>query len=138
LRRATNRAFLLLMLGLSGPTTAAAQHQLELHLGRWIGDNDARTYELRSAGHIAGPFSHGVKALVTVSEPFGRRQAFYGLGYDLMVLRPSRGLGTYGILGVSLGLATDTAPQKLAALWSIGAGLEWRPLGFAALGADAP
>ena len=137
MRRATNRAVLAVVAGLVVPGSAAAQRQVELHLGRWVGDNDARTYELRSAGHLAGPFSHGVKVLATVSEPFGRRRAFYGAGYDLMVLRPSRGLGAYGIAGVALGLSTDTAPQKLAALWSVGAGLEWRPWGFAALGTEA-
>jgi cell wall-associated NlpC family hydrolase len=102
-----------------------------------MGDNDARTYELRTAGHLAGPFSHGAKALVTISDPLGRRRAFYGAGYDLMLFRPSKGLGAYGIAGMALGLATDTTPQKLAALWSVGAGLEWRPLGFASLSAEA-
>src|SRR5207302_5536376 len=46
-------------------------------------------------------------------------------------------LAPYGVLGVELGLSTDTARQAVAALWSLGVGLEWRPLSFFAVGGEA-
>ena len=92
MRPGTERSTRLLILGLLWPVPLVAQHEVELHLGHWMGDNDARTYELRTGGHLGGPFSHGAKALITVSEPLGRRRAFYGLGYDLMMFRPEKGL----------------------------------------------
>lgn len=127
----TERAALVLTLGCLLSGSAAAQHEVALHLGRWLGDDAARTYELRSGGRLFGPFSRGFTALVVISEPLGRRRAFYGGGLDLFLLRPSGGFGAYGVAGVSLGLSTDTGPQKLSAQWSLGAGLEWRPVGFA-------
>jgi cell wall-associated NlpC family hydrolase len=110
---------------------------VELRVGRWLGDDAANTYELRSGGRLFGPLSRGLTGLVVISEPLGRRRAFYGAGFDVFVWRPTRGFGSYGVAGVSLGLSTDTGPQKLSAQWSVGAGLEWRPVGFALLNVEA-
>lgn len=112
-------------------------HRIEVQAGRWLGGNHSQIYQLRSGGHFAGPFSHGLTVLATVHDSLGRHRAFYGAGYDLMIFRPTRGLGAYGILGVSLGLSTDTAPQRLAAQWSLGFGLEWRPLSLVAIGVES-
>jgi cell wall-associated NlpC family hydrolase len=105
-------------------------------MGRWVGHNQSRTYELRSGGPLAGPLSHGATIVAVVHEVLGRRRAFYGAGYDLMIFRPSRGLGAYGLVGFALGLSTDST-HKLGAHWSIGGGMEWRPVEFAALGVEA-
>jgi cell wall-associated NlpC family hydrolase len=112
-------------------------HRIEVHAGRWLGGNHSQVYQLRSGGHFAGPLSHGVTVLATVHDSLGRHRAFYGAGYDLLLFRPTRGLGAYGILGVALGLSTDTAPQRLAAQWSLGFGLEWRPVTLIGVGVES-
>jgi cell wall-associated NlpC family hydrolase len=135
----TRRVALLVTAGCLGPLGAAAQrggHELELQTGRWLGGNRAQVYQLRNGRHLAGPVSHGVTLLATIHDSLGRRRAFYGAGYDLLFFRPARGFGAYGILGVALGLSTDTAPQRLAAQWTAGGGLEWRPLRFVAVGVE--
>lgn len=136
MRPATERAVTIALLGCLLPVAAAAGQHLELHVGRWVGDNQSRTYELRSGGPLAGPLSHGATVVAVVHEVLGRRRAFYGAGYDLMIFRPSRGLGAYGLLGFALGLSTDST-HKLGAHWSFGGGMEWRPVEFAALGVEA-
>lgn len=140
MRPVTRRCALVVAAGCCWPLALAGQgdgRQVELHSGRWLGGNQAQIYQLRSGSHLAGPFSHGVTVLATVHDALGRRRAFYGAGYDLLVFRPQRGLGVYGILGIALGLSTDTAPQRLAAQWTVGGGLEWRPLRFLAMGVEA-
>jgi cell wall-associated NlpC family hydrolase len=112
-------------------------HQIELHAGQWLGRNNATVYQLRTSGHLAGLFSHGMTLSATVSDSLGRRRAFYGAGYDLLLFRPPRGLGAYGIVGVALGLSTDTGPQRMAAQWTVGAGLEWRPFRFFSVGVES-
>jgi len=37
---------------------------------------------------------------------------------------------------IELGLSTDTSTQELAALWSVGGGLEWRPISWFAVGSE--
>jgi cell wall-associated NlpC family hydrolase len=139
LRPAIKRYALLVVAGCLAPAALVAQrggHELEVHSGRWLGGNSAQVYQLRNGRHLAGPVSHGVTLLATIHDSLGRRRAFYGAGYDLLFFRPARGFGVYGILGVALGLSTDTAPQRLAAQWTAGGGLEWRPLRFAAVGVE--
>jgi len=111
------------------PAAAVAQgrgggRDVDLLLGRWYNGNRARTYELRS-GHLA--------AQVLVHDSLGRRRAFYGAGWELTPFRGRTTLGPYMIAGVSLGLSTDTSAQALSALWSLGAGVEWRPIPWVAL-----
>ena len=93
--------------------------------------------QVRNGAHLAGFLSHGFTLITTVSDSFGRHRAFYGAGYDLMLFRPTRGLGAYGILGAALGLSTDTGPQKLAMHWTFGGGIEWRAFPFFGLGVEA-
>src|SRR5207244_11704806 len=45
-------------------------------------------------------------------------------------------LGPYALTGVSLGISTDTTVQELAALWTMCAGIEWRPIPWAAVGVE--
>src|SRR5207244_7299709 len=63
-------------------------------------------------------------------------RAFYGLGYEIQAGRGRTTLGPYGLAGVGLGLSTDAGTQELAAQWSVGGGVEWRPLAWLALGAE--
>src|SRR3989454_8446739 len=59
------------------------------------------------------------------------------MGKELQSFRGRSALGPYALAGVALGLSTDTTTQELAAQWSIGGGLEWRPFSRFALGAEA-
>lgn len=119
------------------PATAAAQgRDTEFRYGRWLGDNRAATYEFRTSASLVGRVTHGFGATVVVSDSLGRRRAFYGLGWELQALRPRAGLAPYVLAGVSLGLLTDTTTHHLAALWSVGGGLEWRPVSLLALGVE--
>ena len=125
MRRPTELALLLTCL----PAGLAAQgRDVEVLYGRWYNGNRATTYELHS-GHLA------VQALV--HDSLGRRRAFYGVGWELSALRRRATLGPYIVAGLSLGLSTDTSEQGLAALWSVGAGVEWRPIASLALAVEA-
>jgi hypothetical protein len=112
------------------PVVVAAQGggtDIDVVYGRWYNGNRARTYELRS-GHLS--------AQVLVHDSLGRRRAFYGAGWELTPFRGRTKVGPYAILGMNLGLSTDTSDQALAALWSFGGGVEWRPVPWFALGLE--
>jgi len=112
------------------PAGVAAQgggRDIDVLYGRWYNGNRARTYEVRS-GHFA--------MQVLVHDSLGRRRAFYGAGWELSMFRGRGTLGPYLVGGVSLGLSTDTSAHQLAALWSLGSGVEWRPVPWFALGLE--
>ena len=109
---------------------------MDVLYGRWYQGNRAATYELRTDAPLTGAFSHGFAVQVLVHDSLGRRRAFYGAGWELHVLRRRATLGPYIIAGVTLGLSTDTSAQALAALWNLGAGVEWRPFAGFALGVE--
>lgn len=128
------------------PAVLAAQgRDAELAVGRWWlrggaggGSDHAATYEFRSRQPLAGPVSHGLAAAALVDDRLGRRRAFYGMGYELEANRGwSRpGLRPYLLAGVMLGLSTDSSADELAAHWSLGGGIEWRPFSRVALDAE--
>ena len=134
MRQRTDLALLLACL----PAGLAAQgRDLDLLYGRWYQGNRSATYELRTDAPLTGVFSHGFAVHVQVHDSLGRRRAFYGAGWELHALRRRATLGPYVIAGVALGLSTDTSEQALAALWNVGAGVEWRPISSLALGLEA-
>jgi len=118
--------FLLLVTGISH--LHAQGRDVDFLYGRWYNGNQSSSYELRVGGFVAQALIH---------DSLGRHRAFYGAGWQLHAWRRRSTLSPYGIAGVSLGLSTDTAKQALAALWSVGAGLEWRPVSWAAFGIEA-
>ena len=134
MRRLTERSWPWLLLL---PATLAGQGRgMELHLGRWYNGNRADVYEFRTSSALGGRFTHGFGASVLVNDSLGRRRAFYGLGYEVQAWRGRATLGPYALAGLALGLSTDPATQEFAAQWSIGGGVEWRPLGWLALGTE--
>ncbi len=119
------------------PATLGAQGRgFELHVGRWYNGNRADVYEFRTSTRAGGPFTHGFGAELLVHDSLGRRRAFYGLGYEVQAWRGRATFGPYALAGLALGLSTDTSTQQLAAQWSIGGGVEWRPLSWFALGTE--
>jgi len=106
------------------PGLAAQGRDVDALYGRWYNGNRASTYELRS-----GQFD----IQVLVHDSLGRRRAFYGAGWELSLFRRRTTVGPYLVTGVNLGLSTDTSTQALAALWSVGTGVEWRPIPWFAL-----
>ena len=128
---------LLLAVALGAPPLEGQGRDVELLYGRWYQGNQSTSYELRTDGRLGGIFSHGLAAQVLIHDSLGRRRAFYGAGWELHALRRRAMLGPYAIAGVALGLSTDTAKQSLGALWSVGAGVEWRPTSWAAFGVEA-
>ena len=119
------------------PALLSAQgRQLELHVGRWYGDNHANTYELRTSSSL-GILRHGFTMTALVNDSLGRHRAFYGLGYDVLLFRGGAGFRPYALLGAALGLSTDTLTQEFAVQWSVGGGLEWRPVSRFAVGAES-
>jgi hypothetical protein len=99
-----------------------------LHVGRWWAGGPADAYELRVGG---------LAATALVHDSLGRNRAFYGLGYEVHAFRGRRALGSYALAGLGLGLSTAPTTQELGALWSVGAGLEWRPIQSFAFSAEA-
>lgn len=124
--------FVFLIAGIS--QLSAQGRDVDLRLGRWYQGNQSATYELRTDAPLAGIFSHGFDAQVLIHDSLGRHRAFYGAGWQLHALRRRATVGPYALAGVALGMSTDTASQRLAALWTVGAGVEWRPLSWLAFG----
>lgn len=121
------------------PATLAAQgggRGVELHLGRWYNGNRADVYELRTSSRLGGVFTHGLGVSVLVSDTLGRDRAFYGLGYEIQAARGRRTLGPYAVAGLALGLSTAPSTQEVAVQWTVGGGVEWRPLSWIALGSE--
>ena len=118
--------FFLLITGISH--LHAQGRDVDVVYGRWYNGNQSSSYELRVGGFVAQALIH---------DSLGRHRAFYGAGWQLHALRRRSTFGPYAIAGVSLGLSTDTTKQGLAALWSAGAGLEWRPVQWIAVGVEA-
>ena len=110
---------------------------LDFLYGRWYQGNQSTSYQLRTDVPLSGIFSHGLAAQVLIHDSLGRHRAFYGAGWQLRAWRHRSTFGPYALTGVSLGLSTDTTAQDLAALWTLGGGLEWRPTYGVALGLEA-
>ncbi len=126
------------LLALGAPGLVRAQtRDVEVHYGRWYGGNDAATYELRTSYPLGGAFTHGIAAAVLLNDSLGRRRAFYGVGYEVQAFRRRATIGPYALVGVLMGLSTDTTTQEIAAQWNLGGGVEWRPFSRFALGAEA-
>ena len=132
--------FLLLIAGVS-PLSAQVGGgggglDVDLRYGRWYSGNQSKSYELRTDAPIAGIFSHGLALQILIHDSLGRHHAFYGGGWQLHAFRRRATVSPYALAGVSLGVSTDTSSQELAALWTLGGGVEWRPIRWAALGLE--
>lgn len=136
MRRTELGMFLATLLCAAAPLAAQGGGEIELRYGEWYRAGGGRTYELRTHSPLTGAVSQTFGATVLVNDALGRRQAFYGGGWEAHLFRGSYTFGPYALLGVALGLSTDTAKEALAALWSIGGGLEWRPFDRFALGIE--
>jgi cell wall-associated NlpC family hydrolase len=127
-----------LLLLIAGVSQLPAQgRDVDLRYGRWYQRNQSTSYELRTSAPLAGIFSHGFSAQALIHDSLGRRRAFYGAGWELHALRHRGTIGPYALAGIALGLSTDTSAQSLAAMWSIGGGVEWRPVSSFALAVEA-
>jgi len=127
-----------LLLLIAGVSTLHAQgRDVDFLYGRWYQGNQSTSYQLRTARPLGSVFSHGLSGYVLLHDSLGRNRAFYGAGWEFQAFRHRRTFGPYAIAGVALGLSTDTSSQELAALWNLGAGLEWRPISWMALGVEA-
>lgn len=128
----------LALLVLCAPAVLAAQgREINVLYGRWYQGNRSATYELRTDKPKSDVLSGGFALQILVHDSLGRRRAFYGAGWEFHALRRRSTFGPYVLAGASIGLATDTADQALATLWSLGAGWEWRPTAWFAMGAEA-
>ena len=136
MRPRIDQTFLLALI-LGASALEAQGRDVDLIVGRWYRGNQSNTYDLRTSTPLGRSFGHGLTVQVLVHDSLGRRRAFYGAGWQVEALRHRRSFGPYAIVGVAMGLSTDTAKQQLAALWSVGGGIEWRPISWAALGIEA-
>ena len=127
-----------LLLLIAGVASLHAQgRDVDFAYGRWYQGNQSTSYQLRTSRPLGSVFSHGLAGYVLLHDSLGRNRAFYGAGWEFQAFRHRRTFGPYAMAGVALGLSTDTSSQDLAALWSLGAGLEWRPISWMALGMEA-
>ncbi|HTR19607.1 MAG TPA: C40 family peptidase [Gemmatimonadales bacterium] len=124
-------------MALAPATLAAQRRSLDLRYGEWEGNGNSRSYAIRFGSVLAGPFRNGFAVDALVGDSLGRRAAYYGVGYDLQLLRREpRTFGPYAVLGAGIGMSTDTTAEKLAALWTAGGGLEWHPFSVASLNVE--
>ena len=126
-----------LLLVVAGVSQLPAQgRDVDLRLGRWYQGNQSTSYELRTDAPFGGVFSQGLTAQVLIHDSLGRHHAFYGAGWQLHAWRRRSTFGPYALAGVAVGVSTDTTSQELAALWTVGAGVEWRPISSFAIGVE--
>lgn len=139
MRPRTDRVFVVVVLFAAAPPLLAqkAGRDLDFLYGHWYQGNQSASYELRAPVPLAGIFSQGLAAQVLIHDSLGRHRAFYGAGWQLQALRHRSRIGPYALAGVSLGLSTDTTAEDLAALWTVGGGLEWRPAWWVAFGLES-
>jgi hypothetical protein len=116
------------------PSWLAAQREVGLLYGSWEAGRTI-SYEARLDRPWGPALRHGI-ALQVTNERGAAGRAFYGVGYELEVLRGGAVLGPYAVLSGALGAESDTAGQRIAALWTAGLGLEWRPFRFFAIDAE--
>ena len=109
---------------------------LEFHVGRWYNGNRADTYEFRTSTRLGAAFTHGFGVAVVVSDTLGHRRAFYGAGYEIQAWRGRKRFGPYALAGLAAGLSTDPTSHEVAAQWTMGGGVEWRPFSWFAAGAE--
>jgi len=114
---------------LASPAVAQGR-ELQLHVGRSWGEGGATAYEVRSVTSLGASFSHGVVLSALIHDSLGRNRAFYGAGYEIAVHGRRDAFSPYAVLSAELGLSTDTGKQAVGALWSVGAGVAWRPLSW--------
>ena len=126
----------LLIVGASQLSAQGRGRDVDVRYGRWYSGNQSKSYELRTDAPIAGIFSHGLAIHVLIHDNLGRHRAFYGAGWELQAFRRRSKFGPYALAGLSVGVSTDTSSQELAALWTLGGGVEWRPIPWAALGLE--
>lgn len=127
-----------LLLVIAGVSPLLGQgRDVDLRVGRWYQGNQSTSYEIRTDAPLGGIFSQGLALQVMIHDSLGRHRAFYGGGWQLHALRRRATFGPYALAGASFGLSTDTTSQELAVLWSLGGGVEWRPVSWAALGLEA-
>lgn len=122
------------VVALCPPSPLLAQRELGLLYGSWEAGRTA-TYEARLDRPWGRALRHGL-TLQIASERGPAGRAFYGAGYEIQVLRGRWTVGPYVVFSAALGAVSDSGGQRLAALWSTGAGLEWRPFRFFALDAE--
>src|SRR5204863_1806636 len=122
--------------GVSHLSAQGRGRDVDVRYGRWYSGNQSKSYELRTDAPIAGIFSHGLAIQVLIHDNLGRHHAFYGAGWELHAFRRRSKFGPYALAGLSVGVSTDTSSQELAALWTLGGGVEWRPIPWAALGLE--
>ena len=109
----------------AGPL-AGQQRDLSLLYGSWS-TGSLVTYEARIDRPLGTVLRHGA-ALQALRERGGASRSFFGIGYELETPRGGSQVAVYGMASGALGMDADTAHQSLAALWTVGVGLEWRPL----------
>ena len=125
---------LLILAATAATPLAAQQREVGLLYGSWT-TSRAVSYEARLDRPLGGWLRHGVTLHALIERDAAGRD-FFGVGYELQVARGRATLAPYGVLGGALGVVSEPAKQGLAALWSAGGGLEWRPFSFIALAVE--
>ena len=104
-----------------------AQRVAGLLYGRWtLGGMTA--YEARLDRPLGSWLQHGPTLNLLMDDRDAGR-GFYGVGYEVASPRGGR-VALYALLGGALGVVSDTGGQAMGALWSAGAGVQWRPVRF--------
>jgi hypothetical protein len=116
------------------PPASAQGPALETRFGQWEGAGGFRTLEAVLAGSAIGPLWYSA-GFLAAAEDAGPARRFLGLSVDLTLFKHQARLGPYLVAGTGLGVVANDSTQ-VAAVWSVGGGLEWNPFAFAGLQAD--
>jgi cell wall-associated NlpC family hydrolase len=118
----------------AAPVLAGQQREVGVLYGSWPASRTV-SYQARLDRPLGAWLRHGVTLHALIERDAAGRD-FFGVGYEFQVGRGRTTLAPYAVLGAALGVASQPARQGLAALWSAGAGFEWRPFSFVALAVE--
>lgn len=117
------------------PLAADAQRALDLRMGTWgTAGPDPSLYTAALRGPLVGPLDVSIRGFGLLDPgPSGR--SLYGIGPEITVPVSEGALSPYVVAGTGLALEVG-ASTDVAAVWSAGAGLEFRPLSWFGIHAE--
>ncbi|UCF20460.1 MAG: C40 family peptidase [Gemmatimonadota bacterium] len=118
-----------------GPNIARAQRALDIQAGSWsVSGSNPALYAGGVWSHLWGPSGYGFRGVAILAD--SSDASLYGLGVELSLLRGGQRFSPYIVGGLGLALRGGSS-NEIVALWNGGLGIEWQPLSWLGLAAEA-
>ncbi len=116
-------------------SVAQAQRAIDVQAGSWsVSGSNPALYAAGVWRHLGGPLGYSLRGLAVLAD--SSDASLYGLGAELDLLRGGQGLSPYVVGGLGLAMRGGSS-NEIVALWNGGLGIEWNPLSWLGLAAEA-